>query len=530
MVQPATAAAAVGRRVPFEFRLPDLGEGIQEAQLLAWKVRPGETVAAFQPLCEVESAKAAVELTSPVGGRVLQTRVAEGETAQRGAVLVVIDTDALGGPSSPADAPAATRSTTDAPAATHPTAEARAPTHSTAAAPHALSSMAAAADATPSPGAAPDATPEASDTDAWVGIVGAPPRRDLRSAAAPGPTRVLAAPFVRRLARDLGVRLEDVQGSGPQGRIRIADVEAASRRTGLRGRPAHAAPVDAPAPAGAADVGALPPSMAPEAAGGTAASADTTRTAAADATRSAGPDTARAADADVIPLRGLRKAIADHMVEAMRHAPQVTSMDLVDVTELVAAREAMLASAAVEGIKLSYLPFFLKAAVQALKAVPAANAVLDEAAGLIRLKREYNIGIATAVPGGLVVPVVKHADLRSLLELAAETERLVAAARERRSPPADLADGTFTITSFGGLAGSPLFATPILNYPEVAILGIGRIELQPRVVGGQVVARQCAGVSLTFDHRVLDGEGAGQFMAVLKRYLEHPLELLLHLR
>jgi len=451
--------------VPFEFRLPDLGEGVQEAQLLAWKVRPGETVAAFQPLCEVESAKAAVELTSPVGGRVLQTHVAEGETAQRGAVLVVIDTDATGGPPLPA--------------------EVAARTHSTA--------------------AAPGATSAATEAGEWFGIVGTPPRPYVPPSAeppvAPGPKRVLAAPFVRRLAKERNVRLEDVHGSGPQGRIRIADVEAASQRISPLASAAETGSQHTSPPASAAE----PPRTLPR-------------------------DAPAPAAEDVIALRGLRKAIAEHMVEAMRHAPQVTSMDLFDVTELVAAREAMLGSAAADGIKLSYLPFFLKAAVQALKAVPAANAVLDEAAGLIRLKREYNIGIATAVPGGLAVPVVKHADQRSLLEIAAEIERLVSAARERRSPPVDLADGTFTITSFGGLAGSPLFATPILNYPEVAILGVGRIDLQPRVVDGQVVARQCAGVSLTFDHRVLDGEGAGQFMAVLKRYLEHPLELLLHLR
>jgi pyruvate dehydrogenase E2 component (dihydrolipoamide acetyltransferase) len=129
-----------------------------------------------------------------------------------------------------------------------------------------------------------------------------------------------------------------------------------------------------------------------------------------------------------------------------------------------------------------------------------------------------------------VVPVVKHADRLSLLEVARELERLVTAARERRATPSDLSGGTFTITSFGGLPGSPLFATPILNYPEVAILGLGRIDLQPRVFEGQVVPRQCIGVSFTFDHRVLDGEGAGRFMAALKRYVEQPLELLLRLR
>jgi pyruvate dehydrogenase E2 component (dihydrolipoamide acetyltransferase) len=397
--------------VPFEFKLPDLGEGIHEAQVLAWKVTAGQEVAAFQPLCEVESAKAAVELTAPVAGRIRETRFAEGAIARLGDVLVVIDTDANG----------------SAPVRTDPHAE------------------------------APPPEPE------WFGIVGSPPTPPEARA----PQRVRAAPFVRKLARDLGVPLEDVAGSGPHGRVRIADVEARAARP-----------------------------TAPE---------------------------------KTIPLRGLRKSIADHMVQAWRNAPQVTSMDLLDVTELVRARELLLGTAQAQGTRLTYLPFFVKAAVEALKAVPIANAVVDEQRSIIVLEQEYHIGIATAVPDGLVVPVVKHADRLSLLEVAREIERLVVAARERRALPTELSGSTFTITSFGGLPGSPMFATPILNYPEVAILGLGRIDLQPRVVDGQVVPRHCVGVSFTFDHRALDGEAAGRFMAALKRYVEQPLELLLTL-
>jgi pyruvate dehydrogenase E2 component (dihydrolipoamide acetyltransferase) len=385
--------------VAFEFKLPDLGEGIHEAQVLAWKVAPGQAVAAFQPLCEVESAKAAVELTSPVAGHVRETRFAEGSTARLGDVLVVIDT---GGES-----------------------------------------------------AAPSPQPEE-----WFGIVGSPPKK------ATPEKRVLAAPFVRKLARDRGIRLEDIPGTGPHGRVRIADVEGASGQS----------------------------------------------------------------KTSSIPLTGLRKSIADHMVQAWRNAPQVTSMDLLDVTELVRARELLGASAEAERTKLTYLPFLVKASIEALKAVPEANAVVDDQQGVIQLKSEYHIGVATAIPGGLVVPVVRHADRLSLLEIAREIDRLVTSAREKRSTPADLSGSTFTITSFGGLPGSPMFATPILNYPEVAILGLGRIDLQPRVVDGQVVPRQCIGVSFTFDHRVLDGEGAGRFMAALKRHIEQPLELLLRLR
>jgi pyruvate dehydrogenase E2 component (dihydrolipoamide acetyltransferase) len=239
---------------------------------------------------------------------------------------------------------------------------------------------------------------------------------------------------------------------------------------------------------------------------------------------------AAAAQTTTIPLRGLRKTIADHMLQAWQHAPQVTSMDFLDVTELVHARELLLPTAAAEGVKLTYLSFFVKAAIEALRAVPEANARVDEDEQAIILHADYHIGIATAVPGGLVVPVIRNADRLSLVELAREIERLVTAAREGRASPNDQIGSTFTITSFGGLPGSALFATPILNYPEVAILGLGRIDLQPRVVDGQVVARQCLGASFTFDHRVLDGEAAGRFTATLKRFVEQPLELLLKLR
>jgi pyruvate dehydrogenase E2 component (dihydrolipoamide acetyltransferase) len=416
--------------VAFEFKLPDLGEGIREAQVLAWRVSPGEEIAAFAPLCEVESAKAAVELTAPVGGRVVETRFAEGDVAHLGDVLVVIDTASAAGASPPV------------------------------------------------------AEPE------YFGIVGAPPApiapvAPVKSSRA---SRVRAAPFVRRLARERGINLEEVAGSGPQGRVRIADLETAV------------------VPASAPDRGHFSTAQTP---------------ASYHEITPAG---------STIPLRGLRKAIADHMVEAWQHAPQVTSMEILDVSELVQARATLLNSPDAAGVKLTYLPFFVKACIEALRAVPEANAVLDERAQAILLKPEFHIGIATAVPGGLVVPVVRHADRLSLLELAQQIDRLVSAARERRAAPADLTGSTFTITSFGGLPGGALFATPILNYPEVAILGLGRIDLQPSVVDGQVVARQCVGASFTFDHRVLDGEGAGQFMSTLRRYVEQPLELLLRLR
>jgi pyruvate dehydrogenase E2 component (dihydrolipoamide acetyltransferase) len=425
--------------MPFEFRLPDLGEGIREAQVLSWRVTPGQQVAPFDPLCEVESAKAAVELTAPVGGRVLETRFAEGEVAHLGDVLVVIDT----------------------------------------------------ANGSEAAGEQPASEGE------WFGIVGRPPSAGSPSVPPrPAYNRVRAAPLVRKLARERGIDLEQVVGSGPGGRVRLSDLESAT--------PAASASALAVTKA----EGTVPPAAAP----------------------SEGPTEPPPSPEGTIPLRGLRKSIAEHMLEAWRHAPQVTSMDLLDVTELVRAREALLPRARAEGVRLTYLPFFVKACIEALRAVPEANAILDEPRQAIVLRQEFHIGIATAVPGGLVVPVIRHADRLSVLEVAHEIERLVSAARERRGAPADQTGSTFTITSFGGLPGGALFATPILNYPEVAILGLGRIEPQPRVVDGAVVARQCIGASFTFDHRVLDGEAAGRFIATLRRFVEQPVELLLRLR
>jgi pyruvate dehydrogenase E2 component (dihydrolipoamide acetyltransferase) len=349
---------------------------------------------------------------------VLETRFAEGDTANLGDVLVVIDTE--GGPESE-----------------------------------------------------------------WFGIVGSPPAEShgrVRDGVSAGrENRVRAAPLVRRMARDRGIDLTRVHGSGPGGRVRIADLESAARQA----RPE------------------LPAEL---------------------------PRTAEPTGVRVVPLAGLRKSIADHMVQAWRNAPQVTCMDLMDAAELVRARSILQARPEPDAPRLTYLPFFVKCAIEALKAVPESNATVDDQRQAVLVSEQHHIGIATAVPGGLLVPVVRHADQLTLFDLAREIERLVAAARERRALPAELSGSTFTITSFGGMPGSALFATPVLNYPEVAILGLGRIEPQARVVDGQVVPRPCIGVSLTFDHRVLDGEAAGKFMATFRRFLEQPLELLARLR
>jgi pyruvate dehydrogenase E2 component (dihydrolipoamide acetyltransferase) len=330
--------------VPFEFKLADVGEGIHEVQLLTWNVQPGAEVVAFQPLCQVESAKATVELTSPVAGRVLETRVPEGGTAQVGEVLAVIE-----------------------------------------------------------------------QTQEWFGIVGTSPSQgrtpppeaasEELAAAPPGEGPLRAAPLVRRLAKEHGIRLEDVAGTGPQGRIKLADLERHTQQQ------------------------------------------RTTE----DETR--------------LELRGVRRRMAEHMAEAARHVPAVTAMDTFDVSGLVQTRAELLPVAEQEGYRLTYVPFIVKATVEALKAVPEANAVYDEHGPTIVLSHRYHIGIAVAAPAGLLVPVIKDANRLSLLEIAAELTRLTSTARDQTIQPRDLSGSTFTISSFGGLGTGVQFATPIVNYP-----------------------------------------------------------------
>jgi pyruvate dehydrogenase E2 component (dihydrolipoamide acetyltransferase) len=273
------------------------------------------------------------------------------------------------------------------------------------------------------------------------------------------------------VARERGIRLEEVAGSGPQGRVRLADLE----RHKLQREP-----VDA------------------------------------DATR--------------VELRGVRRRMAERMTEAARHVPAVTAMDSFDVSGLVRMRSDLQAAAEQEGQHLTYLPFIVKAVVEALRAVPEANATFDEAGPAIVISKRYHVGIAVAAPQGLLVAVIRDADQRSLLELASELSRVTTAARSGHLEPRDLTGSTFTISSFGGLGTGVQFATPIVNYPEVAILGVGRIEPQARVIDGQITARDCLGVSFTFDHRVLDGEAASRFLSTLRVYLQRPAELLLRLR
>ncbi|CAN5679524.1 dihydrolipoamide acetyltransferase family protein [soil metagenome] len=296
--------------------------------------------------------------------------------------------------------------------------------------------------------------------------------------AAPAKPAVAASPSVRRRAAELGVELESVTGSGPRGRVTVDDVEQAAARGG-----------------------STPP----------------------QASRPVGQDPQP--DAEEVPFRGVRRRIAEAMEHSVRTIPHVCGFHEFEADSLVRLQASLKPRAEALGVRLTYLPFIVKAVALTLKAHPFLNASLDDDAQVIRLKKVYNIGIATAAPEGLTVPVIRHADRLGLLQLAREADRLVKAARERTLAPGDLQDGTFTVTNVGASRG--WLNTSIIRHPEVAILGAGRIEARAVVRGGQVVARAILPLALTFDHRVIDGAQGLDFMLALRALLEQPEGLLL---
>ncbi|MSP12410.1 MAG: 2-oxo acid dehydrogenase subunit E2 [Chloroflexi bacterium] len=451
----------------FEFKLPDVGEGIHEAEVLAWRVKVGDTVAADQPVVEIQTDKAVVEIPTPVAGRVIEICLESGALAHTGDVLVKIDSSQAGSLST-----------------ARPEAPGRATREVQIGQPPPLAQ---------------------NSTDAFT----VTPLRDPLATLAQG-RRTLAAPVVRKLALELGVELSQVAGSGPLERILPEDVRRFAAQqtatpapeTGARedgeGRNQRLSPQIKPQPV-----------ISPEAASGIPA-----------ATSGADEPVERT------QLQGLRRRIAERMEAAWR-VPHVTSFEEVDATQLVALRESLQPEAQQRGVRLTYLPLILKATVQALKEFPYINARLDMAGQEILLFRYYHIGIATATAAGLLVPVVRHADRLTILQVAAEIERLAAGARQRSLSLAELSGSTFTITNFGSFGGQQ--GTPIINPPEVAILGCGRIEAKAVVVAGQIVARPILPLALSFDHRLIDGAMAAQFLGRLKSLLENPNLLFLEL-
>lgn len=437
-----------------EFKLPDIGEGLTEGEIVKWLVKEGEAVAEDQPMVEVMTDKANVEIPSPAAGTVRKILAREGEVVKVGTVIIVIGEGAAS-PSAPAAPPPAAKGSDPAPA--RPIA--------------------------PTPGNGGDRSPPPSR----------PAAPDPRPAVE-GIEKVLAAPATRRLARERGIDLRRVPGTGPRGRVTREDVE----RFAVVGAPSAASDAQR------SELGARRP-------------------AAADQDASHGASRALpsgGAREERVPLRGLRRKISEKMVKSKHTAPHFTYVDEVDMTEIVYLRKALMEQIGRDGPRISFLAFVVKALVPALKAFPLLNASLDDAREEIVLKRYYNIGIATATAEGLTVPVVKDADRKDVVQISADIQRLSDLARAKRIGLEDLKDGTFTITSTGNIGG--ILATPIINHPEVAILGVHKIAKRPVVRDGQIVIRDMAHLSISLDHRVVDGAVGAEFMNLLIRHLEHP--------
>lgn len=409
-----------------DFKLPDIGEGVAEGEIVRWIVNEGDAITEDDPMVEVMTDKATVEITSPVTGSVAKILVEEGAVVPVHSVIVQLESSDDAGIPAPAAAPA------------------------------------------PSPSPAPAAPAPASSAPAPASSAPAAPASGNRGG------KILAAPATRKLARESGIELAAVTGSGPRGRVTKADVEAYLQA--------------GPAASGAAPA-FQPRTFAP---GGT----------------------------EVIPYRGIRKATGDQMVRSMYTAPHFTYVDEIDMTQLYALRKEAAAMGAEKGVKVTFLPFIIKALCSGIRRHPSVNAELKEDEGNIVVKHDIHVGIAADTDNGLMVPVVKHADKLGMIEVAAEIQRLTEAARTGKASRDELTGSTITITSAGSIGG--LFATPIINYPEVAILGVYQIKDKPVIRDGNVVPGKIGYLSITLDHRCVDGATAGHLMNHIKRLLENP--------
>lgn len=402
-----------------DFSLPEIGEGVYEAEVTGWLVKPGQAVKRGQGLVEVMTDKATMEVPSPFVGTIEELRVEPGQKVKVGDVLLSYV---------PAGTPAA---------------------------------VSAVAAATASAEAAPAAVA-------------------LKNGNGTSRLPAKASPSVRLMARKLGIDLVDVVGTGPDGRVLVDDLTARLTSTlPIDKQPGYRRPLPVYGKAGTK-----------------------------------------------LKLQGVRRRVADRMAISKRNIPHYSYVDECDVSELVRLRASLREAYAGAGMKLTYLPFFVKAAAAALKEVPMVNATLDEGAAELVMHNRYNIGIAVATPAGLIVPVIQDADKKDIPTIARELERLSRDARNSRSKLEDLKGGTFTISSVGNIGG--LISTPVINYPEVAILGLGRVVRRPvydhqsRIKPADLIY-----LSLSFDHRVIDGAIGAHFTNVLMRRLQNPVSLML---
>lgn len=476
----------------YEFKLPDLGEGIHEGEIKKWHVREGDKVKADQTIAELETDKAVVEMPSPKPGTVLKLFGKEGEKIKVGQVLIVIGQEGESYGQAPAQKPVA-------------------PVQ---AAPKPLEAL--------QPVQQAYSTPVHSPTPAAQSTAPVRPPPAIETVVTGVSQHALATPFVRKIARELNVNIEKIKGTGPHGRVTEQDIRNAAQGGGAS---SHEASRPAPAPSTSnalADIIQAPvTSVSPSA--GVSSAMPPQQYAPPVHPR---PPIVIEGEVERVPFKGVRRTISQHMVASFQTAVHVTHVDEVDMTSLAAHREKDKPLAQAQGIKLTYMPFIIKALVAALKAFPVFNSSLDEEKQEIVVKKYYNIGIAVDTEEGLMVPVVKNADKKTVLEIAHEIQDLAEKARTRKLAIDQMRGGSCTITNIGSAGG--IFATPIINYPEVAILGVYKIQDRVTVVKDEAEIRKIMNVSITFDHRVIDGAQAARFVTYIKKHLEDPGLLLIN--
>ena len=473
-----------------EFRLPDVGEGLDEAEVIRWLVAAGERVARDQPIVEIQTDKALVEIPSPASGTMAQLAADAGAIVKVGELLFVLDADA-GEEHGGTGAADAAREKEEARAA-----ETGAPLGETGGAVHLDD---------------PESEERARREASWAAGGSAP--------AGPHRVRPRAAPAVRRLATELGIDLTVVKGSGPGGRVVAEDVR---RAVDTAASGAEAIPVDELAPRRAAADAARAATTVGDSAGADAKKAERE---AARAEPPGPPRTLGQARPGRIPIAGVRRVIAQTMSKAWSTIPHIHSHDELDALALVDAVRGLRRRAGERGALYTMSVFFVLAAARALRRFPLVNASIDLERHEIVIHEDVNVGLAVATPVGLIVPVILGADLRSLDDLAAEIDRLARAARDRKVTPEELRGGTFTVTNFGSLGGR--FASPIIRPPEVGILGFGAIRERPWVVQGRVEPRPVLPISFGADHRLVDGDLAVAFQEHVRELLSDPVQLLL---
>ncbi len=435
-------------------KLPDIGEGVTEGELIKWLVKVGDTVKPDQPVAEFMTDKATVEVPSPSAGTVKELKFKEGDVVPIETVIAILDGDGAGAAKA---APAGASAAKPAPATQPAAMQAKAPA-ATAGAPTSRS------------------TPSANGGGAGMDVY--PPAAN---------SNVLATPATRRLARETGVDINALQGTGIAGRVTRDDVTKA--KGGGGGAPAQqgrAPMMDIPRPAVISQPGSLE---------------------------------------DRVPIRGIRKKIAENMQMAKHVIPHFTLMEEVRVDALVQVRTQAKEAAEKYGVKVTYLPFIMKAVIATCREFPMFNASMDDQAQEIVYKKYFNMGFAADTPNGLMVPVVKNADFKTILQISQEIQQLAGKARDGKLALEDMKGATMTITNIGSVGG--VYATPIINHPEVAILGVYKIQDKPIWNGKEFTRGQEMNFTITCDHRLIDGAVAANFMKSFAARIENPSQLML---